>query len=278
MSSAIIRFFILLFYINFGSTSIHNGIGKKYTVVPSNLPISASHIHLSENKIQTIGEHDFTGFASLQSLRLDRNSIRNISQNSFQGSPVQKLYLSRNPLGVFPNLVNLKQYLTYLELVSCGIANLSADFVIDYDKLDTLYLTSNPIASLPNMTKFEAKLRYLGLSNCSLTDIPNGYFEGFGKLERLHLAKNKFVNLTAFTFKGLYSLKFLELASNKLLENTDPEAFSGLMQMVDFDMLNDELLKNAPILKNSTKLRRLRVSMTKFTTLPTDYITHMKGR
>ena len=277
MSTAIVRCFIFLFHINFGSTVYHNAIGKGYSAVPPNLPTSATMINLDDNNIQSITENDFTGFAILHTLRLESNSIGNISQNSFKGSPVRRLLLSENPLRVFPNLINLKHNITHLELSSCSIANMSADFIIDYDKLETLNLNSNPIASLPNMTKFEARLKNLGLSNCGLTTIPARYFEGFSKLESLHLGKNKLVSLTAFTFKGLHSLRLLDLSSNKLLENTDPDAFSGLTELINLNMFNVDLLKNAPILKNSTKLITLKVTMTKFTMLPTDYMTHIRG-
>ena len=277
MSTTLVICFILLSYINFGSTFTHYGNRKGYSAVPQNIRKSAFVIYLSNNNIQTVTEYDFTGFASLHTVNLKDNSIGNISQNSFQGSPVRKLYLSNNPLRFFPNLVNLKHNLTYLELSSCSIANMSANFVIDYDKLDTLILDSNPIGSLPNMTKFEDKLVKLDLSNCALTAIPSLYFEGFSALISLDLAENKFVNLTAFAFTGLHSLKFLALAKNKLLENIDPKAFPGLVQLISFNMLYQELLKNAPILKNSTKLLTLRVTNTKFAILPTDFMTHMKG-
>ena len=277
MPATLVICFILLSYINFGSTYTYFGHRKGYSAVPPNIPKTAFVIHLSSNNIQTITEYDFMGFAALHTVNLKDNSIGNISQNSFQGSPVRKLYLSNNPLRVFPNLVNLKHNLTYLELSSCSITNMSANFVIDYDKLDTLILDSNPIESLPNMTKFKDKLVKLYLSNCALTVIPSLYFEGFSALRSLNLAENKFVNFTAFAFKGLHSLKYLDLANNKLLENIDPEAFPGLIQLISFNMHYVDLLKTAPILKNSTKLLTLRISKTKFEVLPTDFMTHMQG-
>jgi Leucine-rich repeat (LRR) protein len=181
----------------------------------------------------------FYGLSSLRKLKINNNSLTNISKNSF-------IYL---------------QKLSFLDLSSNQLQYLETDTFAGLIVLTELYLddnclkklNSNVFKSMRNLLKIELRRNKLteiepnsvyGLEKCLKTlklyrnrlgFLKNHFFTNLSRLEILDLRDNQISSIQSDTFKDLASLLTLDLSDNSIAK-IDPSIFINLANLDILDL------------------------------------------
>ncbi|XP_021372269.1 toll-like receptor 2 isoform X2 [Mizuhopecten yessoensis] len=164
--------------------------------VPQDLPINATQLDLSNNKLTTLKPKSFLYLPNLQTLKLNRNGMRNITSGAFDGlGHLQFLSLSDNGLdsslgtNVFQFLNNLRVLDLHRNVFHLNqvypIKALSHTTSIETLKIDVFHQFSFGIGF-----SHLKKLRILNLYGMQRCSIRNTSFTGLGSITIIHLIIN----------------------------------------------------------------------------------------
>ena len=156
----------------------------------------------------------FKGLDSLQTLRLNDNSLTALPDSAFKGLPHLKiLYLNSNSLTALP------------DSAFKGL-----------DSLQTLHLNDNSLSALPDSAfKGLGNLKTLRLDDNMVNALRDSAFARLTDLQSLDLARNALSTLPQRAFRGLSNLQSLDLAGNSLSALPD-SAFAGLTSLNRLDL------------------------------------------
>ena len=225
-----------------------------------------SSLYLRSTGITSLQTGDFAGLTNLQSLRMDKNSISDISPLANLTSLTQLILHSNSISDISPleDLTNLKNLnlmhnsisdispledltsLTKLLLSRNSITDISA--LEDLTTLKDLFLSSNSISDISALEDL-TNLKGLGLSGNSISDI--SALEDLTAMEYLHLSGNSISNIS--TLQDLTKLSTLHLHDNSI---TDISALEGLTKLSTLH-LHDNSITDISALEGLTKLRTL---------------------
>lgn len=158
--------------------------------IPLDIPLDATEILLQSNRIATIEDFAFSGFASLYKISLNKNSLTYISQDAFNGTSLEFLELDYNGITAFPDLRAVSSSLLTLSLVGNPLTDVNCDYFQGLI-LDSLSLGLTQFCTLPSLQCIQhisSTVRILRLNNCGLTTIET-MFQGF-QLTELDLSLN----------------------------------------------------------------------------------------
>ncbi|CAH2318812.1 toll-like receptor 21 [Pelobates cultripes] len=227
-------------------------------------------LKLNINNIIFLKKHSFSGLKSLKSLRLDNNLIPDIYPNLFDDlTELRILNFRNNRLSViFDNVFQRLGNLTILDLGGNKITHLENNSLYGLQSLSKLYLDGNKIQTISSDTfrSIQNTLQVLDLMANRLSfESSREYFSPFYKLNKLYDMKLQnqqpfgLIVIPYGFFKGLTSLRLLDLAQNRLT-HLHANVFDELGQLVYLSLSDDcNGIQNLPdgIFKNLFSLRSL---------------------
>ncbi|MFZ4715718.1 MAG: leucine-rich repeat domain-containing protein [Bacteriovoracaceae bacterium] len=162
--------------------------------------------------------------------------------------------------------------ITYIDLGSEGIYNLTANSFEGLKSLQNLYIYNNQLTSLPeNLFKGLSSLQELNLYKNQLTSLPENIFQDLSSLTILKLKGNHLISLPQYLFQGLSSLVFIYLDNNRLTSLPD-NLFQGLRSLESLHINNNQLTSlHENIFQGLISLKELVLEYNQLTSLP-DYI------
>lgn len=198
----------------------------------------------------------FPALSTLRELVLDSNNLRALPEGLPDFLPaLVGLSVASNPLASTPRWSSPFQHLEILNLRSCGIVELPADFSSSYPALETLILSENRLSSLPSSIS-ELPLKTLYADSNRLEALPE-FVGRLGGLVRLFAMSGNITKLPD-SLCSLGQLEELDLDHNPL--EALPDCF-GLLEALRDLWLQNCLLRALPA--NFGSLRSL-VSLTVF--------------
>ncbi|XP_054845433.1 trophoblast glycoprotein [Eublepharis macularius] len=166
-------------------------------------PLELSHLSLSGNGLEWVGEDALAGLPSLKQVDLSHNLLSSFSSVAFgnASSPLEELNLS-------DSLYNSSNVTLIAELLQQGtFPNLKR---LDLSDNHLHFLPAEMFSSLPN-------LQHLNLHNSSLVGLYNVDFSNLRQLQSLNLSDNSLKclrNSTIFQLRRLPQLSSLDLSRN----------------------------------------------------------------
>ena len=182
---------------------------------------SVTDLFLDNNRLVNLSSRIFTilGLYSVQTLTLQRCSLRHIESHTFQNlTHLKFLSLSQNPL----TAAALHQALMGLSFTSLKKLHLKGLNLKDINDTTFIHLAGNIV------TEFM-------LDHSDIDRMPSNLFSGFTDLRTLSLKRNKIIEISDNTFLPLTKLTSLWISDNNLLYCVNP-LLSGLAStLVDLD-------------------------------------------
>lgn len=177
-------------------------------------------LDLSSNHLMTIPQRTFAYQKKLQEVHLNHNKIGQISNKTFIGlSAVTVMNLRGNLIselyqGTFTPLLKIEE----LNLGENRIGFIDPKAFDGLTQLRILYLDDNALTSVPDPVIFQEmpSLAELFLGMNSLLTVPSAAFQDLHGLTRLDLKGAGLRNISFDSFKGLESMRFLDLSDNRL--------------------------------------------------------------
>ena len=201
-------------------------------------------LDLGSKSITSVKAFDFGGLSSLETLRLNDNTLigSNLPAGVFADlDSLSVLELDRNPLiglpeSVFAGLGNL----TELKLSVSGLTALPENVFAGLSNLTTLTLDNNRLSSLPGNVFADLGLTTLVLHNNPLSALPAGVFADLGSLDTLELQGTLLSSLPGNVFADLGNLTKLLLDTNRLTA-LPSDVFVGLSNLVRLELHSNQL-------------------------------------
>ncbi|KAH8277703.1 hypothetical protein KR018_003746 [Drosophila ironensis] len=190
----------------------------------------------------------FTGLVGLKHLILGNNHISSISREALAALPsLRTLDLSRNQLHS-------------IEANSFPKPNILGHLILNFNEITSVDAES--FVNLNNLTDLE-------LNNNRLSTLPAGSFQNLTRLKKLSLNFNH-LEINWSTFKGLVSVKNLQLKSNKIRALQDG-VFYVMRNIEAIDLAQNQITSlSRKELYNLTKLRHLNLSMNAISQIEVD--------
>lgn len=244
-------------------------------------PNRTNHCHgelrsldLSRNNIKLLPEESvLSGLRQLQELRLQHNSINEISSDALMGLTSLRIFnasynkLAALPEAVFANTRSLHEiHLQYNEL-----RDLPRGAFTRLEELVVLNLAGNRLGSdRVNETTFSGLIRLvvLDLSYNLLTRIDARMFKDLFFLQILDLRNNSISHIENNAFLPLYNLHTLELSENRL-HSVGAQLFNGLFVLNRLTLSGNAIVNLDPLaFRNCSDLKELDLSGNNLTAVP----------
>ncbi|XP_076823143.1 uncharacterized protein LOC143469360 [Clavelina lepadiformis] len=220
-------------------------IGRAFRKIPEHLPLDASYVYLSYNRIEMVSTADMQDLRSIKVLDLSHNKIKYLEKDAFNDQDrlewldlsnnkienitmdifgegarsLKVLNISNTLMKTFPSLYDTREiYMTKVSVLSLAY-NLFTDISVSSipSSVETLDLSCLRIKSLTESFSRLAKLNKLIINGCiqsrDLSVIGRNVFDGLTVLYELHLSGNA---LTKIPTRLPETLVVLDLSSNKI--------------------------------------------------------------
>ncbi|KAL7872080.1 hypothetical protein SRHO_G00070630 [Serrasalmus rhombeus] len=247
---------------------------------PPTFPPDTWIIKMGENLLQELPADILTSLPKIESVNLDRNSIKSINPQAFSGaSRLMLLNLYGNQLTTLPtkgfkDLLNLR----FLMLGHNQISTVKPDMFTGMRNLSDLDLPMNSLTMLlPNAFKPLIALKVLDLALNHIQRISPKAFVGLEELLFLNLDNNSLKSLQAGTFMPLSSLEMLVLDNNRLSTLTS-SVLEGLLNLQEFYVRNNEIERlPADVFRHTPKLHEVALSGNRLHTIDGNMLANMQG-
>ncbi|KAH8291477.1 hypothetical protein KR054_012175 [Drosophila jambulina] len=225
------------------------------------LPGYVQTLHLANNKLNDTTVLEIRNLSNLTKLTLKRNLLEAIPK--FTGLVgLKHLVLANNHISTISSeALAVLPALRTLDLSRNQIQSIEANSFPKPNSLVHLILSFNEIANVHENSLEDLKnLTDLELNNNRLSSLPMGVFRNLNRLKKLALNYNH-LEINWSTFRGLLSLKNLQLKSNKIRGLQDG-VFHVMhsIEIIDLAMNQIGSLSRQGLF-NLTKLRHLNLSM-----------------
>lgn len=217
--------------------------GNNLTNVPSLGVLSNLQVlNLNNNQLTTLGEQCFNGLNKLVQLRVKKNKICRLPQNSLDElkPQLELLDLSYNCFTEVPakNLRNFRT-LKHLDLSENQISSLRELEFMNLPMLKEVRLSGNRVTAFsPRAFVNVPSLSHLFLRGNALTDIDASILQNFKLLEAVDLSKNLLTKIP--TFKDLPQLKTVNL-DNNAISRINTLTFSNNPKLSSISIRNNRL-------------------------------------
>ncbi|CAG4950540.1 unnamed protein product, partial [Parnassius apollo] len=162
--------------------------------------------------------------------------------------------LQGNPITSVEGPLLISSTLQYLDISSCNLSVINAQFFENMTSLTTVDISNNPLRKLDaGVFDVLTSLDTLNLNDCQLTTISDGTFSSLSNLKRLELAGNIFTNANWSDILGnLIRLEYLNLRKSGLTSLSEA-TFTNCTNLVTLILADNELhdLDVAAVLGNS---------------------------
>jgi Leucine-rich repeat (LRR) protein len=241
--------------------------------------VKLEKLHLFSNKLRYLNNLTFVGLYSLRELWLQKNELKQIGPIFSNLVNLNYIVFDNNKLeSVDQDCFRSNENLIKIEVFSNGISRLNNLNIENLSKLDELNLNNNLLMSnfplnntrmtilhLKNnrITEFREKLflpnlKILFVSNNRVQSLTNEIFIHLKEAEEIDFSINRIILIEKMTFKGLVSLKRLNLSKNYLETNSHSDYFVPdltLLEILDlsynyFYYFNQGFFKNLKQLKH----------------------------
>ncbi len=186
---------------------------ESLTTIPT-APSGTSKFILKGNELTSVASSAFASYPSLNHLDLQQNLLTSIDNNAFCGTVIDKLYLSYNPLTVFPNLDCLQHtlediYISQTDITSLGPGCMSALYKLKFLKSRNSLITTiapdafcgtvvfkldffgNDMTTVPDVSCLGATLTYYNLYNNKLTSVSSESIDDLVILDFFNVGANQ---------------------------------------------------------------------------------------
>lgn len=193
------------------------------------LQMTQALVKTHSSSMPIIDDFSFQPLSALESLTLQRSSVREITENTFTGlTSLIELDMS---WGSFVSLKNINKH-TFLSLSSSPLKRLNL--------IGTAIARLNPgsFSPLRNLT-----ILFLD-RNFIKQNLTGQEFEGLSQIEELHMSNNtQSIQLSSQTFANITSLKVLTLGKSLTVMalNMDPSPFRFLSNLIFLDLSNNNI-------------------------------------
>ena len=233
-------------------------------------PTNVTELDLTRHRIAQIHGQPFHRLKTLNTIRLDFNTLSNLQVEVFQNLfSLSFLSLSGNVLTSLNASFQGLERLSYLSLSSNNLNTLQGGCFQKLFNLERLYLRDNQLVSLnKNLFSDLNSLAFLTLHRNKLQTLPNELFKGLTNLEYLSLHGNELTILSSNLFHELTNLEILYLYDNKL-EYLPKELFKGLIKLEKIHLHRNKL-RDLPVelFQLLSNLKNLRLDGNNLTVLP----------
>ncbi|CAK1601594.1 unnamed protein product [Parnassius mnemosyne] len=240
--------------------------GNNITTLKSFPPdIKMRRLQIANNKINTVEKDAFKGLEYLIDIDLSGNNITYIDPEAFLDSHgLLNVELQDNPITSVDGPFLISSTLQYLDISSCNLSVINAQFFENMTSLTTVDISNNPLRKLDaGVFDVLTSLDTLNLNDCQLTTISDGAFSSLTNLKRLELAGNILTNTNWSDVLGnLIRLEYLNLRKSGLTSLSE-DTFTNCTNLVTLILADNELrdLDVAAILgKSVTHLELLDLS------------------
>ncbi|ROL43420.1 Leucine-rich repeat-containing protein 15 [Anabarilius grahami] len=248
--------------------------------IPPKLPLDSWILKMGENFLQDLPDNILSSVPKMESLNLERNSIKSIHPQAFAGAQrlmllnLQGNRLSKLPVKGFKDLLNLR----FLMLGQNQIVNLKPNMFIGMRNLSELDLPLNALTALPpNAFKPLIALKVLDLALNRIQRISPKTFVGLEELLFLNLDNNKLENIQAGTFGPLIGLEMLVL-DNNLLSTLTASTLEGLSNLQELYIRRNEIESlPADVFRYTPKLTHVGISGNRLHAIDGNMLANMQG-
>ena len=238
---------------------------------------------LTETTLRHIEDRSFSRMNRLKVLRLNRNLIKTLNNETFFGLvQLQELYLDNNFFNFFPSQPSFAPIQKSLLVFSFSGHNRISQLPMDisFPLLQTLNISHCNLNSIANFTFVGVpKLRILDLSNNFIRFLAAESFNGMKWLQILMLAQNGFV---AFPYRALSrvssSLKELNFDNNAIYRITATPSIEHLLSKIEILSLRHTYLTQidgSSFFRELQALNVLRISYSRLEELPKEALSHL---
>ncbi len=251
-----------------------NGLSKANTVdrsfeslatIPT-APSDTSKFILEGNQFTSVASSEFSGYPSLNYLTLEQNLLTSIDNNAFCGTVIQKLYLSYNPLTVFPNLDCLQNSLEFIYISQTDITSLDPGCMSALYKLKFFKSRNSLIVTIAPDAFCGTVLFKLDLLGNYMTTSPDLSCVG-STLTYLNLYGNDLTSVSPDSIDDLVILDFFNVGANELTDVTFLAALSPTVTQVRMKLnqishvngLLDHLINADTVLLNGNDLTCIQI-------------------
>jgi leucine-rich repeat protein SHOC2 len=225
-----------------------------------NLEILNLAYHKLEHLPPSIGN-----LSKLKQLRLNDNSLKDLSFDFSQMQQLEVLNLSDNKLKKLPQSLGEAKSLKELDL-SDNQLKVLPESIGELQQLQILSIESNPIQQLPKNFRQLSALEILYAGGCKLSKLPEALTE-LKNLKQLNLAENGIETLPKH-FGNLKSLEALNLVDNKLKKL--PQSFEYLKKLEGVALGHNQIQEFPTTLLNLPNLKRLNLNKNNLQSIPED--------
>ncbi len=269
------------------SSQVYSRTEANLTVVPIDIPLNTTHLHLMNNNITEIFETDFAHLSELLELSLGGNPLISIHANAFMNnSKMTHLYLNYTQITRPPDLSGARNSLVYLKVDNANIRNINDDYFTNVSNLDTIimeynelkavkignigeikyiYFSNNLLTTMPELLAVLPKLLSMYLTNNQIANVSFTYFNNTPSLQRLFMDNNWLTSLPNFE-PVLLCITHIYIRNN-YLTSENIEQIAAMPQLSDI-LIERNRLTNVTFGKSDT-LWRMQVSNNQLTEMPT---------
>jgi leucine-rich repeat protein SHOC2 len=211
-----------------------------------------TELYLSDNQI-VILEDFISTLTNLKHLRVDRNELTTLTQHIGKLSNLTDLDLSNNQLTDLPESIGSLTLLDSLQIAANKLNKLP-ESIFNLSNLTYLDLSYNEIMSLSGKIENLDRLKNLFLNGNKLTTLPASIVN-LDSLKHLELSENPITDLSILLqlpqletlwffhvrLPRRYWTKFSEWKADWLLDETNAEIKSALIQQIGYERLCKEL-------------------------------------
>ena len=193
--------------------------------VPSwELPRSLQTLKIDYNSIRTIHRECLQGLGNLTHLNLESNQVDEIFEDSLISASLQQINLARNDIKTFHKGILAKApELRDIDLSSNNIVLTEHNIfhhvfsLIRLDLQDTTCSITCELNLLPVIFRRLENLQYIDLANFKIASLPPETFLGNGNLRHLVISANKLSYWNPVAFRPLENLNNLDLSRNQIM-------------------------------------------------------------
>ena len=252
-----------VFHEQFGLVIVDNS-NQGRTSVPQNVDVNVQDFNLVNNNITEINSLSFARYTRMQILRLDKNPLRNIGENTLaQNVHLWKFYCVDCNIERLP--ANFGSCVPYLEImhlkrgISSGVATslFRYPYFEAFTSLKLIALANIPLGNA-EIIKLPRSLRIWIMPNAGLTAFPNLTSSLYPLLRQIGIAGNPQINHIPDDI-------WEHISDNLLFLNADD---TGLITVVDFTLkknlrgitITNNHLETVPDLLNMPSLTTLKIA------------------
>ncbi|XP_053190433.1 toll-like receptor 3 [Scomber japonicus] len=193
------------------------------------LSLSKALVKSHTSSTPIIDDFSFQPLSTLESLILQRTSVRDLTEHTFTGlTSLTELDMSWSSYSSLKNLT--KKTLASLAGSPLRVLNLTATAIVQ--------INPGAFSNLGNLTTLLLDFNYIKQT------LTGKEFEGLGQIQEIHLSNNRqSVNLNSTSFVNVPSLRVLTLGKSLTVSalDKDPSPFRSLSNLTSLDLSNNNI-------------------------------------